>query len=585
MWSPNCLLFLGILSLSLATLGQAALRRDEVPLARRNTGPPLFLRQLPTIADSVAQGQEANVTPAGNPTPNSYGLTPLTLSDDGSSYYVVLQTGQITFRVALDTGSSDLWLVSSACTDSQCSSLPRYPLGYESSTFSPYNDNNTQYSTHFADGTGASGFVAYESVQVANVTVPKQAFGLVSQSNLTLDDQMSGVMGMGFPRLSQISNAVADGTGVPWFSSLAEQGIVDYPVFGLSLTRNATGTLAVGAIDSSVVTNTSDIVWNEVVPFSPYQNQFNTSGYVYWAIHMTEVAVNGSGITPVPTYPGPTENSSIALLDVGNSGIYGPWQDVEQIMSKFPSSRLVDESGQWAVPCDSSAIMSFSFGSEDQFILQPSDYLIGPVSTNPTMCLTWPMASSPDSTGIDWKLGTPFLRTVYSIFSLGIDTKEPPMIGLYPRTNASTTTVEPYPALQSFFSSASATIAATLPNSLLATPTPTAPPYLFNTSVPAVLGQIPSAGLATRTYSPVVGTELVNATALRMVPEEYTLVVTNSAGDVVTSTYAVSQPTGPLGRPPGWSGAAGRARAVDVGVVVSCAVSVLAVVVAGAAVL
>lgn len=138
----------------------------------------------------------------------------------------------------------------------------------------------------------------------------------------------------------------------PFFSTLAEKGLLDYPVFGLSLTRNATGTLALGnsllgtrptilmsqrltgAIDVSVVQNLSQVVWNEVVPFSPVGTQTNTSGYFSWAIRMTSFAVkhlilyprcmviltsckvNSTEYTPQPTYPGPTDNSSIALLDV-----------------------------------------------------------------------------------------------------------------------------------------------------------------------------------------------------------------------------------------------------------------------------
>lgn len=70
------------------------------------------------------------------------------------SYYAVIQTGNINFRVALDTGSSDLWVMSSSCTTKTCASSPRYPLAYHSSSFVSVNDNGTSFSTHFADGTG-----------------------------------------------------------------------------------------------------------------------------------------------------------------------------------------------------------------------------------------------------------------------------------------------------------------------------------------------------------------------------------------------------------------------------------------------
>lgn len=57
----------------------------------------------------------------------------------------------------------------------------------------------------------ASGFVARETIQLANLTLTNQAFGLVNNSNVTLSDQASGIMGLGFSRLSSISTSVPNG--------------------------------------------------------------------------------------------------------------------------------------------------------------------------------------------------------------------------------------------------------------------------------------------------------------------------------------------------------------------------------------
>lgn len=77
----------------------------------------------------------------------------------------------------------------------------------------------------------------------------------------------------------------------PFFATLAEQGRLDYPLFGVSLTRNSTGTLTIGAIDSSIVKNISNVEWNEVVPFSPFASESNTSSYLQWAIPLSSFAV------------------------------------------------------------------------------------------------------------------------------------------------------------------------------------------------------------------------------------------------------------------------------------------------------
>lgn len=74
------------------------------------------------------------------------------------SYYAVIKVGDINFRVVLDTGSSDLWLVSSACETEACKSVPRYPLNYQSPSFQSVNGNATAFSASYADGTGVSLF-------------------------------------------------------------------------------------------------------------------------------------------------------------------------------------------------------------------------------------------------------------------------------------------------------------------------------------------------------------------------------------------------------------------------------------------
>jgi len=262
----------------------------------------------------------------------------------------------------------------------------------------------------------------------------------------------------------------------------------------------------------------------------------------------------------------------------GATGIYGPFQDVSRLYANISNARLVDPSGQWAIPCSSSIPLAFTFG-EKNYTLQPTDYIIGPASGDPDLCLTWPRALSPNSDGIDWQMGTTFLRTVYTIFSFGIDGKEPPLIGLYQLNNASNLT-ETSNAVNSYLSINSATVGTTLPNFVLPTPTYTTPPYTFNTSIPASIGGIVSSGLANSTYTALFGTQttLANVSAafstIDPSRQVITLFVTNSAGVVATSVSTVPSASVTLGVPPGWSSAGSSTRFVDVHQVVPLVVIV-----------
>ncbi|KAM6504503.1 aspartic peptidase A1 [Amanita muscaria] len=488
-----------------------------------------------------------------NTTSATAGLTPLAFTTDRQSYYTVISIGDIYFRVVLDTGSSDLWIMSTACQTNSCKSLPRYPLAYESPTFLSIANNATPYQVSYADGTAASGFVALETVQLANITVERQAFGMITKSNVTLTDRVSGIMGLGFPRLSSIPSSVNNST--PFFAYLAQQGLLDYPLFGVNLARNTSGSLTIGAIDSSVVTNASNIHWNDVVEFPPFSTEGNSSSYLQWSIPITGFGVGGVRLNPKPTYPAITKNLSYALFDIGTAGIYGPVADVSRLFSRMDGARLVDNNGQWVVPCDTTSTMSLFFG-EHEYILQPTDYLIGPASGNPNLCLSWPRATLPSSDGIDWQIGSAFMATVYTIFSFGINTKEAPMIGLYALSNGTNTTETPE-EIASFLSTESATIATTLPNYVIPNPTYTTPPYALNSSITAPVGGIVTSGLATSTYSPILGQSIFNVTALPTIspsPTLMTLTTTDSGGQLTTSISTHAMPVVTLGVPPGWNG-------------------------------
>ena len=126
------------------------------------------------------------------------------------------------------------------------------------------------------------------------------------------------------------------------------------------------------------------------------------------------------------------------------------------------------------------------------------------------------------------------------------------MIGFYPLSNT-TTISENVTVISSFFASASQTVATNLPNSLLSTPSASTASYIFNTSVPASLGQLVSSELGASTYSPILAgapTAVINASAIPLItppPTALTLVVTDASGMLSTTVEAVATSSIQLG--------------------------------------
>lgn len=78
----------------------------------------------------------------------------------------------------------------------------------------------------------------------------------------------------------------------PFFPTLARQGLLEYPLFTFYLGNNNSGSLTLGAVDSSIVTNTSLIGWNKVAQFQPFAAESNTSTYLVWATPIAGFSVS-----------------------------------------------------------------------------------------------------------------------------------------------------------------------------------------------------------------------------------------------------------------------------------------------------
>ena len=231
------------------------------------------------------------------------------------------------------------------------------------------------------------------------------------------------------------------------------------------------------------------------IPATPISiPQLDSEEYLYWTLELRNISVNGTNLNPNSTYSSqgvPT----IAILDVGFNGLAGPQQDVERLFEMVQDARQTSE-GQWAVPCDTDMTLGFSFGGR-YVQLQPSDWIYAQI-TGTSFCLAWPIAVQSAGDGIDWQLGTPFLRNVYSVFSYGVDGVQAPLIGFLPLASNSSSGY-------GFSSTSTPTSSQTSPTSQLSTSSSTSSNITSTSPAPSPYGPTPT------TVIPNTPTSTINA--------------------------------------------------------------------------
>ncbi|KAI9367512.1 aspartic peptidase domain-containing protein [Aspergillus egyptiacus] len=301
MW--KVLALLGTLLLTQGSKGALILRQRDVPATvtlntRRNE------ISNPVTRDRIRRSRENTVSQA--------------LDNEETLYFcnVTIGTPEQTLRLILDTGSSDLWCNSANSTlCSPSRDRCRVSGSYDPDSSSSYAYVSSNFNISYADGTGAFGDYATDTLHIGNATIRDFQFGIGYSST-----SAEGVLGIGYP-----SNEV----------QVARFGTEAYPNLPQALVQNhliqsSAYSLWLNDLDA----NTGSILFGGVDAGKYHGNlqtlpiQSVNGGYSELVIALSEISVS-------------TESRSRALssdalpaavlLDSGSSLTYLPDSIVEDI--------------------------------------------------------------------------------------------------------------------------------------------------------------------------------------------------------------------------------------------------------------
>ncbi|XP_037284017.2 lysosomal aspartic protease [Rhipicephalus microplus] len=302
-------------------------------------------------------------------------------------YYGVLTIGTPpqTFKLFMDTGSSNFWVPSAKCDDSMAC---RDHAKYDSTKSSTYTKNGRSIRIRYSGGI-VRGFTSIDNVGIGPATVQQYKFAEMDHSDgkLFKNAKYDGIFGLAFPSISQNNQ-------LPLFDAMVKQGVVRQAVFSLHLSKQPSeqngGEIYFGGINTRRYTG--DVHYVAV----------NKAGH--WQITMDNMDVKGTKLCI---------GGCNAVVDSGTSFVSGPPKDVETLHKVIGAKRTGP--GYYEVDCNEiSKLPPITFNLNGKaFPLKGEDYTIKIPVQGGVQCFT---RISEEERSELWILGALFTQSYYTVF-------------------------------------------------------------------------------------------------------------------------------------------------------------------------
>ncbi|KAJ5903715.1 hypothetical protein N7504_006098 [Penicillium tannophilum] len=317
---------------------------------------------------------------------------------------VTLGTPEQSLRLVIDTGSSDLWVNTPNSTFcEEYSKYCNYFGTYDSSESSTYSYVSSDFNITYADGSGAAGVYATETLHIGDTTLKDLQFGIGDTST-----SEEGVLGIGY-----VTNEAQVGTaGEQSYANLPKamvnKGLINSNAYSLWLNDldASEGSILFGGVNTDKYHGTL-----ETLPIEKTGDE-----YTAFYIALTGVALtNSSGTTNYSSSALP----AAVLLDSGSSLTYLPDSIVEKIFDDLDVT-YEESDGYGFVPCSMAKKdynISYTFSSPTitvgiaELVLELEEAYY----SNGEAACTFGIVPSGGTTSV---LGDTFLRSAYVVYDL-----------------------------------------------------------------------------------------------------------------------------------------------------------------------
>ncbi|KIX06936.1 uncharacterized protein Z518_04912 [Rhinocladiella mackenziei CBS 650.93] len=301
-----------------------------------------------------------------------------------AEYLSPVSIGGQTLNLDFDTGSADLWVFSSELPSSQQSGHSIYD---PSKSDTAKELEGATWNISYGDGSGASGNVYTDTVDVGGTTVTGQAVELAAQisAQFQQDENNDGLLGLAFSSI----NTVQPDQQTTFFDTAIQQGVLSQNLFTVDLKKGEPGTYDFGFIDDSK--HTGDITYTPV-----------DTANGFWEFTGTGYAVGDGSFQ---------QQSIDAIADTGTTLLLMDDSIVSAYYDQVDGAKYDNTQGGYTFPC-SADLPDFAVGIEDYHAVIPGSFMNFAPADSSTC-----YGGLQSNEGIGFSIyGDIFLKAVFAVF-------------------------------------------------------------------------------------------------------------------------------------------------------------------------